>query len=165
MRSHDHKPRPLWGKISFYAQDDSCSPAAVDALSVTISECSADVASWMRSNRLQLHSDKTDISYVVYYIRTDVNINFPLPLCRSMECLLTLCRLFATWVSTLMLTVTRLDYGNAVLTGLPVYLSTFLSAVGLERRRAADLRLTTLRPCVRGADQPTLAAHSAAYPV
>jgi len=39
------------------------------------------------------------------------------------------------------------------------------SAVGLERRRAADLRLTTLRPCVRRADQPTLAAHSAAHPV
>jgi len=60
------------------------------------------------------------------------------------------------------LVVTRLDYGNAVLTGLPVYLTA--SAVGLERRRAADLRLTTLRPCVR-ADQPTLAAHSAAHPV
>jgi len=57
------------------------------------------------------------------------------------------------------LVVTRLDYGNAVLTGLTT------SAVGLERRRAADFRLTTLRPCVRRADQPTLAAHSAAHPV
>ena len=39
------------------------------------------------------------------------------------------------------------------------------SSVGLERRRAADLRLTTPRPCVQRADQPTLAAHSAAHPV
>jgi len=30
---------------------------------------------------------------------------------------------------------------------------------------SANLRLTTLRPCVRRADQPTLAAHSAAHPV
>jgi len=41
----------------------------------------------------------------------------------------------------------------------PSCLPVTASAVGLERRRAADLRLTTLRPCVRRADQPTLAAH------
>ena len=48
-----------------YADDTQvygfCSPAAADALSVTISGCSADVASWMRSNRLQLNSDKTEV--------------------------------------------------------------------------------------------------------
>jgi len=61
------------------------------------------------------------------------------------------------------LVVTRLDYDNAVLTGL--CLPVTASAVGLERRRVADFRLTTLRLCVRRADQPTLAAHSAAHPV
>ena len=37
----------------------------------------------------------------------------------------------------------------------PSCLPVTASAVGLERHRAADLRLTTLRPCVRRADQPT----------
>ena len=45
------------------------------------------------------------------------------------------------------------------------HIAVWASAVGLERRRVADFRLTTLRPCVRRADQPTLAAHSAAHPV
>ena len=58
------------------------------------------------------------------------------------------------------LVVTRLDYGNAVLTGLPLYLLRRLQSV-----LNADPGLTTLRPCVRRADQPTLAAHSAAHPV
>jgi len=40
-----------------------------------------------------------------------------------------------------------------------------VSAVGLERHCTADLRLTTLRPRVRRADQPSLAVHSAAHPV
>ena len=71
---------------------------------------------------------------------------------------------FQAWVVALV--VTRLDYGNAVLTGHPVCLSRVTaSTVGLERRCAADLRVTMLRPCVRRADQLTLAAHSAAHPV
>jgi len=40
-----------------------------------------------------------------------------------------------------------------------------VSAVGLERRRAADLWLTTPRPRVRRHNQLTLAAHSEAHPV
>jgi len=47
----------------------------------------------------------------------------------------------------------------------PSCLPVTASAVGLERRRAADLWLTALRPCVRRADQPTLAVHSSAHPV
>jgi len=47
----------------------------------------------------------------------------------------------------------------------PSCLHVTASAVGLKRRRAADLRLTTLRSCVRRADQPTLAAHTAAHQV
>jgi len=48
-----------------YADDTrvygSCRPAAVSVLSSAISECTADVASWMRSNRLQLNYDKTEV--------------------------------------------------------------------------------------------------------
>jgi len=43
----------------------------------------------------------------------------------------------------------------------PSCLPATASAVGLERRRAAAFRLTTLRPCVRRTDQPTLALRSA----
>ena len=91
IESHSLSPHLYADDTQVYG---SCSLAAVDALSVTISEYSADVASWMRSNRLQLNSDRRRLCGV---LRTDANINFPLPLCRSMECLLTLCRLFATW--------------------------------------------------------------------
>ena len=47
-----------------YADDTqvygSCPPAAVDALSVKISDCINDVANWTKSNRLQLNPDKTE---------------------------------------------------------------------------------------------------------
>jgi len=46
-----------------YADDKqifgSCLPAAVNTLSSENSECISDVAAWMKSNRLQLNSDKT----------------------------------------------------------------------------------------------------------
>ena len=38
----------------------SCPPAAVDALSVKISDCIHDVTNWTKSNRLQLNPDKTE---------------------------------------------------------------------------------------------------------
>jgi hypothetical protein len=48
-----------------YADDTqiygSCRPATVDAFSSKVSECVGDIASWMRSNRLQLNSDKTEV--------------------------------------------------------------------------------------------------------
>jgi len=156
-----------------YADDTqvygSCSPAAVDALSVTVSGCSADVASWMRSNRLQLNPDKTEVMW--YVLRTDANINFPLPLCRSMDvpvapvssvrdlCIYTdadlvmrmhvkktasrcfaVLRLISSVRSVAMCQRTRSRrwwslclshdyYGNAVLTGLPVYLLRRLQSV------------------------------------
>ena len=70
------------------------------------------------------------------------------------------------YVSTLVvaLVVTRLDYGNAVLTGLPVYLSWRLQSVlnaaarlifGLRRSDHVSDALISLH----------LAAHSAAHPV
>jgi len=47
-----------------YADDTqvygSCPPAAVDELSVKISDCINDVANWTKSNRLQLNPDKTE---------------------------------------------------------------------------------------------------------
>jgi len=48
-----------------YADDTqvygSCPPAAVDALSSQIAECADDTATWMKSNRLQLNPDKTEV--------------------------------------------------------------------------------------------------------
>ena len=44
IKSHSLSPHLYADDTQVYG---SCSPAAADALSVTISECSADVASWM----------------------------------------------------------------------------------------------------------------------
>ena len=40
---------------------DHCLPAAVDVFSRTILDCTNDVASWMRSNRLQINSKTTEV--------------------------------------------------------------------------------------------------------
>ena len=46
-----------------YADDTqvygSCPPAVVDTLSSQVTECADDIATWMKSNRLQLNPDKT----------------------------------------------------------------------------------------------------------
>ena len=48
-----------------YADDSqvygSCQPAAAAALSSRTSECVSDIATWTRSNRLQLNPDKTEV--------------------------------------------------------------------------------------------------------
>jgi len=48
-----------------YADDTqvcgSCPPAAVDALSSQVTECVDAIATWMKSNRLQLNPDKTEV--------------------------------------------------------------------------------------------------------
>jgi len=48
-----------------YADDTqvygSCPPAAVDALSSQVTECVNAIATWMKSNRLQLNPDKTEV--------------------------------------------------------------------------------------------------------
>jgi hypothetical protein len=48
-----------------YADDTqvygSCPPAAIGAFSAKVTDCVDAVASWMKSNRLQLNSDKTEI--------------------------------------------------------------------------------------------------------
>jgi len=53
------------GPTHLYADDTQiyglCLPAAVNTLSSQISGCISDVAAWMKSNRLQLNSDKTEV--------------------------------------------------------------------------------------------------------
>jgi len=48
-----------------YADDTqvygSCAPAATDSLSSRVAECTDAIAAWMRSNRLQLNPDKTEV--------------------------------------------------------------------------------------------------------
>jgi len=48
-----------------YADDTpvygSCRPVEIDAFSAKLSECIGVVTNWMRSNRLQLNSDKTEV--------------------------------------------------------------------------------------------------------
>jgi len=39
----------------------SCRPVEIDTLSAKLSECTKVVSNWMRSNRLQLNSDKTEV--------------------------------------------------------------------------------------------------------
>jgi len=50
-----------------YADDTqvsgSCHPSNVSAFSSSISDCLRDVASWMKSNRLQLDSSKTEVMW------------------------------------------------------------------------------------------------------
>ena len=50
-----------------------CPPAAVDALSSQVTECADDIATWMKSNRLQLNSDKTE---VLWCATAGASINF-----------------------------------------------------------------------------------------
>ena len=60
----DRKPWTVTTPPHLYADDTqvygSRPPAAVDALSVKISDCIHDVANWTKSNRLQLNPDKTE---------------------------------------------------------------------------------------------------------
>ena len=55
---------PLWVSPHLYADDTqiygSCSPSYVDMFLLVVTDCVNAVADWMRSNRLQLNSDKTE---------------------------------------------------------------------------------------------------------
>ena len=48
-----------------YADDTqvrgSCQPVEVDTFTLELSACISDISNWMRSNRLQLNSDKTEV--------------------------------------------------------------------------------------------------------
>ena len=58
IKSHGLMPHLYADDTQIYG---SCSPAAVNVLSSQIAGCIGDVAAWMKSNRLQLNSDKTEV--------------------------------------------------------------------------------------------------------
>ena len=58
IESHGLTPHLYADDTQIYG---SCLPAAVNMLSSQISGCTSDVAAWMKSNRLQLNSDKTEV--------------------------------------------------------------------------------------------------------
>lgn len=154
-----------------YADDTqvygACRPAAVNALSSQITGCVDTVASWMKSNRLQLNADKTEVMWCATGRRqhqlptTPLSVNgVPVQPVKSVRdlgvhidgdlvmrthvqrtvsrCFAVLRQLrqirhvvptstFQTLVVSLVLS--RLDYGNAVLVGLPAYLLNRLQSV------------------------------------
>ena len=154
-----------------YADDTqvsgSCRPSNVSAFSSSISDCLRDVASWMKSNRLQLNSSKTEVMWCAtsrrqhllpaaalsvdgvmvdpvtsvrdlgIYIDADLSMRTHVQRTVS-SCFAILRQLrqirrlvppatFQTLVVALVLS--RLDYGNGVLVGLPAYLVRRLQSV------------------------------------
>jgi hypothetical protein len=154
-----------------YADDTqvygSCPPTAVGAFSARLTDCVDAVASWMKSNRLQLNSDKTEILWCAtgrrqHQLPTDaVSVNGvsvpPVTSVRDLGIYIdadlvmrthvqrTVSRCFAALrqlrqirrcvsadtLRTLVvsLVLSRLDYGNSVLTGLPANLVCRLQSV------------------------------------
>jgi hypothetical protein len=164
IEQHDMSPH-------LYADDTqiggSCRPNDVNALSSSIAECTSDVASWMRSNRLQLNSSKTEVLWCATNRRRlqlptsallidgvtvdpvtsvrDLGIFIDADLVMKTHVQRTVSRCFAvlrqlrqirhlvppTTFQTLVvvLVLSRLDYGNGVLIGLPAYLVRRLQSV------------------------------------
>lgn len=154
-----------------YADDaqvgGSCRPSNVDTFSSSISDCLRDVSSWMRSNRLQLNSSKTEVLWCTTSRRQhllpasalsvdgvmvdpvasvrDLGIYIDADLSMRTHVQRTVSRCFAalrqlrqirqlvppTTFQTLVvvLVLSRLDYGNGVLVGLPAYLVRRLQSV------------------------------------
>jgi hypothetical protein len=154
-----------------YADDTqvygSCRPAAVDSFSSKVSDCVAEVSGWMRSNRLQQNSDKTEALWCATCRRRHQLLTTALPIdgvlvtpvssVRNLGIFIdadlvmrthvqrTVSRCFAalrqlrqirrsvptTTFQTLVvaLVLSRLDYGNGVLVGLPAYLVRRLQSV------------------------------------
>ena len=154
-----------------YADDSqvygSCQPAAVSELTAAVSRCVQDIAGWMRTNRLQLNSDKTEVLWCatnrrqhqlpsapisidgtpvdpVKFVR-NLGIYVDADLVMQTHVKRTVSRCFATLRQlrqirrlvpsstfqklVITLVVNRLDYGNAVLVGLPAYLVRRLQSV------------------------------------
>ena len=166
-----------------YADDTqvygSCPPAAIGAFSAKVTDCVDAVASWMKSNRLQLNSDKTEILWCAtgrrqhqlptnalavdgvpvppvtsvrdlgIYIDADLVMRTHVQ--RTVSCCFAALRqlrqirrcVSADTLRTLVvsLVLSRLDYGNSVLTGLPAYLTCRLQSVlNASARLIFDLR-------------------------
>jgi hypothetical protein len=154
-----------------YADDTqvygSCRPVDIDTFSSKLSECIEVISNWMRSNRLQLNSDKTEILWCATGRRqhqlpttsllTDGVPVTPVKTVRNLGIFIdanlvmrthvqrTVSRCFAalrqlrqirnsvpaaTFQSLVVaLVLSRLDYGNSVLTGLPAHLVRRLQSV------------------------------------
>ena len=154
-----------------YADDTqvygSCRPVEVDAFSTKLTECIGIVSNWMRSNRLQLNSDKTEVLWCATGRRqhqlstTALSIDgvqvSPVTSVRNLGifidadlvmrthvqrtvsgCFAALRQLrqirnsvpTATFQSLVVaLVLSRLDYGNSVLIGLPIHLLRRLQSV------------------------------------
>lgn len=154
-----------------YADDTqicgSCHPGDVDSFSASISECARNVANWMKSNRLQLNSTKTEVLWCATSRRRnqlptsalsvdgvlvdpvtsvrDLGIFIDADLVMRSHVQRTVSRCFAVLrqlrqirfqvppatLQTLVvvLVLSRLDYGNSVLIGLPAYLVRRLQSV------------------------------------
>lgn len=154
-----------------YADDTqvsgSCRPSNVGAFSSSISDCLRDIASWMRSNRLQLNSSKTEVMWCATSRRQhllpasalsvdgvmvdpvtsvrDLGIYIDADLSMRTHVQRTVSRCFAALrqlrqirhlvppatfqTLVVVLVLSRLDYGNGVLVGLPAYLVHRLQSV------------------------------------
>jgi len=69
IRALHRGPDLVYRKLRFvahlYADDTqaygSCLPAAADSLFLRVSECADAISTWMKSNRLQLNPDKSEV--------------------------------------------------------------------------------------------------------
>ena len=58
IKSHGLSPHLYADDTQVYG---SCPPAAADCLSLRVSECADAISTWMKSNRLQLNPDKSEV--------------------------------------------------------------------------------------------------------
>jgi len=170
-RSDDIDRGQRFFTTSVYADDTqmygSCRPVEIDAFSAKLSECIGVVSNWMRSNRLQLNSDKTEVLWRITGRRqhqlptTALSIDgvqvSPVTSIRNLgifidsdlvkrshvqrtvsgcfAALRQLCQIRnsvpkAAFVSLVVaLVLSRLDYGNSALVGLPIHLVRCLQSV------------------------------------
>lgn len=154
-----------------YADDSqiygSCKPHNTSSLSVNLTRCTTAVADWMRSNRLQLNADKTDVMWCstarrvsclpsdpVNIAGTDVHpvstvrnlgvlIDSDLGAASHVRLIVSRCfsalrqlRHLRRYVNddcfrslVVALIHSRLDYGNIVLVGLPIFRQRLLQSV------------------------------------
>jgi len=131
IERHGHSPYLFADDTQVYGR---CLPKGMSDLAALISACSVDILSWMRSNRLQLNADKSNLGV---YIDSDLSMQShvqqtvagcfaALRQIRSVRRSLPSTALETLVVS---LVLTRLDYGNATLVGIPANLLRRLQAV------------------------------------
>jgi len=60
VKSYELSPHLYADDTQIYG---SCSPSHVDMFLSVVTDCANSVADWMRSNRLQLNSDKTEFMW------------------------------------------------------------------------------------------------------